>query len=163
MYTIIFCLVFYLMMLFKIYRLSSRCANSFYYEDNFIFVSRNLLKPNSKMHKLYLSPNSFWNTHNIQNALMRLFAIIIFCISFISSIIALILYIVDNELYFIFDCLTLGLIGLNVLLDIALMAWIGIEGVRAKIANKKIPYEKYLTYKEKILNDYPNFWIPPKK
>lgn len=115
------------------------------------------------MHKLYLSPNSFWNTHNIQNALMRLFAIIIFCISFISSIIALILYIVDNELYFIFDCLTLGLIGLNVLLDIALMAWIGIEGVRAKIANKKIPYEKYLTYKEKILNDYPNFWIPPKK
>lgn len=159
MYSIILCLVIYLLILFTFIQFKVRGANAFDYGTNLIFVSRNLLKPNSKMHKLFKSPNTIWNQHIKQNAFMRLISIILFPISLTFSIIALILLIIGNDLYFLFDCISFGFLGLNLLLILVLIIWICAEGIKAEKLLNKISNEEYLTLKEQILKIYPNFWI----
>lgn len=110
------------------------------------------------MHKLYKSPNTLENQHIRQNALMRLISIILFSISLPLSIVALFLLINQNDLCFIFDFIVLGILGLNLVLMYIPIIWAGIEGIKADKTLSKITNQEYQIYKEKILNDYPNFW-----
>ena len=163
MYSIIACLVFYLLIVLTFIRIYVRGGNSFEYGTNLIFVSKNLLKPNSIMHKLYKSPNTLENQHIRQNALMRLISIILFSVSLPFSIVALFLLINQNNLCFIFDFTVLGILGLNLVLMLILIIWECIEGIKANKTLNKITNQEYQIYRERIIKDYPNFWSTTNK
>lgn len=114
------------------------------------------------MHKLFKSANNLRNQHIKQNALMRLISIIMFSISLPLSAVAVVLLVVHNDLYFVFDCITLGILGLNLMPNLMLIIWTCIEGIKANKALNKISNEEYQTFKERILKEYPDFWTQPK-
>ena len=163
MYSIISCLIIYLLILLLFIRLQIKDGNAFEYGSNLIFVSRNLLKPNSKMHKLFKKPNTLWNQHLKQIAWMRFISIILFPISLIFSVIALAFLIASNNIYFIFDCITFAFLAINLLSIFGLIIWICIEGTQANKTLSKMSNEEYQTFRENILKNYPNFWSITKK
>lgn len=163
MYSIIICFVIYFLILLLFVRFQVRGGNAFEYGSNLIFVSRNLLKSKSKLHKLFKNPNTLWNQHLKQIAWMRLISLLLFPLSLICSIVSITLLNTNNGLSLIFDYIALGILALNLISIFILVILICIEGAKANKVLDKISSEEYQTFKGRILKEYPNFWTPIKK